>query len=134
MPREQNLRRVENTFKEQLDFTSVVFEGALICELTHQEDSSSIWLFEVFWRGRVGNVFEIETSSLIRDFEKQVLVLNLVLNEYLFVCVEPIPVHNGIVYGFCHSDEDIAIALIVKGEIIANFINQPLDDGDVFRL
>jgi hypothetical protein len=42
--------------------------------------------------------------------------------------------NNGVVHGFSHGDQDVAVTIVIEREIISDFINQSLDDGDVFRL
>lgn len=109
--------------KSHFDHAPFIRKSALVGKLAHQKNSAAIGLFQILGSCGVRNMFKIESGTLIRDFKKEVGLTQFVLHENKLVFIQSIAMNNGVVDGLCHGDEDIPVALLLKGLTVSNFIN-----------
>ena len=123
MPKERVLSCVEHTLQTRAQHRGLRPQKSIGRKLAHEKDSTSIGLLKVFRRSGIRHVFEIKTRALVGDFEIQVSVLISYSTTDSFSVIQSISMDDSVVYSLRHSNQDIAVAIIVEGVIVSNFIN-----------
>ena len=112
---------------------SFILKAHFVTKMLHEENASAPRFVQILRRGWVWQLVKVEPFAFIGNGEVENIVVYFELQCDVFAGVFPVAMDNGIIHGFRYGDHDIAVDVVVQGELLLGIVNKAFHDPYVLR-